>query len=300
MEFRVFDAHRATTPVRRSAASSPGCRPAPRGPPASPRSGFIATLGVLSKSDKPPKVAITERSATHRPRVPRPLACGGLTPSFQHHRVAGEKKRAGISSMGVGEGVGSLRLAAYPRRSSPCRTLRRPRQRPRANRPTKFPRRPNRRSLNPSHPKPFENQELRAPSSAPSWTRAPTRWSPTMRRKGRSPWFPRPSPRRFSRSWWRCARCSPRRNGGSPEQELERFDALEQRFDALERRFDALEQRFDAQERKLDALTAEVQRVNEVVDVKLDGIRREMRLIWGALGISLTVWLVVLGYLLTN
>ena len=81
---------------------------------------------------------------------------------------------------------------------------------------------------------------------------------------------------------------------------LERFDALEQRFDALEQRFDALERRFDAQERKLDALTAEVQRLNEVVDIKLDGIRREMRLIWGALGISLTVWLVVLGYLLTN
>ena len=80
----------------------------------------------------------------------------------------------------------------------------------------------------------------------------------------------------------------------------QRFDAQERRFDALERRFDALEQRFDALERKLDALTAEVQRVNEVVDVKLDGIRREMRLIWGALGISLTVWLVVLGYLLTN
>ena len=78
------------------------------------------------------------------------------------------------------------------------------------------------------------------------------------------------------------------------------FAAQEQRFDALERRFDALEQRFDAQERRLDALAAEVQRVNEVVDVKLDGIRREMRLIWGALGISLTVWLVVLGYLLTN
>ena len=78
------------------------------------------------------------------------------------------------------------------------------------------------------------------------------------------------------------------------------FAAQERRFDALEQRFDALEQRFDAQERRLDALTAEVQRVNEVVDVKLDGIRREMRLIWGALGISLTVWLVVLGYLLTN
>ena len=80
----------------------------------------------------------------------------------------------------------------------------------------------------------------------------------------------------------------------------QRFAALEQRFDALEQRFDALERRFDAQERKLDALTAEVQRVDEVVGVKLDGIRREMRLIWGALGISLTVWLVVLGYLLTN
>ena len=40
--------------------------------------------------------------------------------------------------------------------------------------------------------------------------------------------------------------------------------------------------------------------MDEVVGVKLDGIRREMRLIWGALGISLTVWLVVLGYLLTN
>ena len=78
------------------------------------------------------------------------------------------------------------------------------------------------------------------------------------------------------------------------------FAAQERRFAALERRFDALERRFDAQERKLDTLTAEVQRVNEVVGVKLDGLRREMRLIWGALGISLTVWLVVLGYLLTN
>ena len=79
-----------------------------------------------------------------------------------------------------------------------------------------------------------------------------------------------------------------------------RFTALERRFDTLEQRFDSLERRFDTQERRLDALTAEVQRVNEVVGVKLDGLRREMRLIWGALGISLTVWLVVLGYLLTN
>ena len=75
---------------------------------------------------------------------------------------------------------------------------------------------------------------------------------------------------------------------------------MRQMFAVQEQRFAALERRFDAQERKLDALTAEVQRVDEVVGVRLDGLRREMRLIWGALGISLTVWLVVLGYLLTN
>ena len=75
---------------------------------------------------------------------------------------------------------------------------------------------------------------------------------------------------------------------------------MRQMFAVQEQRFAALERRFDAQERKLDALTAEVQRVDEVVGVRLDGLRREMRLIWGALGISLTVWLMVLGYLLTN
>ena len=86
-----------------------------------------------------------------------------------------------------------------------------------------------------------------------------------------------------------------------------RFAEMERRFAEMERRFAEMEQRLAEQERrsaeqsrKLDALSADVQRVNEVVDAKMDGLRRELRLIWGALGISLTVWLVVLGYLLTN
>ena len=79
-----------------------------------------------------------------------------------------------------------------------------------------------------------------------------------------------------------------------------RFDAMDRRLDEMDRRLDEMDRRLDEQSRKLDALAAEVQRVNEVVDVKMDGLRRELRLIWGALGISLTVWLVVLGYLLTN
>ena len=66
------------------------------------------------------------------------------------------------------------------------------------------------------------------------------------------------------------------------------------------RKLDALTAQVAEHGRRLDALTAEVQRVNEVVAVKLDGLRREMRLMWGALGISLTVWLAVLGYLLTS
>lgn len=78
------------------------------------------------------------------------------------------------------------------------------------------------------------------------------------------------------------------------------FAETQRRFEEMDRRLAAVERRLDGHDRKLDALTAQVQRVSEVVDVKLDGVRRELRLIWGALGISLTVWLVVLGYLLTN
>ena len=79
-----------------------------------------------------------------------------------------------------------------------------------------------------------------------------------------------------------------------------RFAAQEGRFAAQERKLDAPAAQVAENGRRLDAQPAEIQRVNEVVEVKLDGLRRELRLTWGALGISLTVWLVVLGYLLTN
>ena len=78
------------------------------------------------------------------------------------------------------------------------------------------------------------------------------------------------------------------------------FAEQQQWFTELERRLAEQERRSAEQGHKLDALAADVQRGNEVVGVKMDGLKRELRLIWGALGISLTVWLVVLGYLLTN
>ena len=56
-----------------------------------------------------------------------------------------------------------------------------------------------------------------------------------------------------------------------------------------------MRQLFAAQEQRF---VAEIQKTNEVVAAKLDGIRRELRLIWGALGVSMTMWLAVLGYLL--
>ncbi len=79
-----------------------------------------------------------------------------------------------------------------------------------------------------------------------------------------------------------------------------KLDALAAKYAEHDRKLDALAAQVGEHDHKLDALTTEVRRTNEVVDVKLDGIRRELRLIWGALGISLTVWLVVLGYLLSN
>ena len=75
---------------------------------------------------------------------------------------------------------------------------------------------------------------------------------------------------------------------------------MRQLFAVQERRLDVLERRVAECDRKLDAVAAENQKTNEVLAVKLDALRRELRLIWGALGISLTVWLAVLGYLLTN
>ena len=78
------------------------------------------------------------------------------------------------------------------------------------------------------------------------------------------------------------------------------FAVQERRLDVLEQRLDVLERGVAECDRKLDAVATENQKTNEVLAVKLDALRRELRLIWGALGISLTVWLAVLGYLLTN
>lgn len=83
--------------------------------------------------------------------------------------------------------------------------------------------------------------------------------------------------------------------------ESERWRAeSERRLAESERRLEALEGQIAESNRRWDALAAELTRTNELVAVKLDAIKRELRLIWGALGISLTVWLAVLGYLLAG
>ena len=50
-------------------------------------------------------------------------------------------------------------------------------------------------------------------------------------------------------------------------------------------------------DRKLDAIAAEIQGLKEVIAVRVDAQDREMRLIWGALGVLLTVLTVVFGFL---
>ena len=79
-----------------------------------------------------------------------------------------------------------------------------------------------------------------------------------------------------------------------------RLDSVEQRLDSVERRLDSAERRLDEHDRKLDALLAAVQKTNEIMTVNFDALRRELRLIWGALGVILTMWLAVFGWLLAN
>ena len=83
--------------------------------------------------------------------------------------------------------------------------------------------------------------------------------------------------------------------------ELRQFAAaVEQRLGGLEQRVDALEQRMDTLERRLADLVAEVRRNREIADAKFDLIRRELRLIWGALGVMVAVQLAILGTLLAR
>ncbi len=55
--------------------------------------------------------------------------------------------------------------------------------------------------------------------------------------------------------------------------------------------------KLDEHDRKLDALVADVQGVKDVVGVRFDALKRELRLIWGALGVLLTVLTVVFSLL---
>ena len=54
------------------------------------------------------------------------------------------------------------------------------------------------------------------------------------------------------------------------------------------------------QERRLDSLEADVRGLKETVSVKMDALKVEMRLMWGALGVLVTVQIAILGVLLTS
>ena len=66
------------------------------------------------------------------------------------------------------------------------------------------------------------------------------------------------------------------------------------------RKLDALAEGAVERDRKLDAIAAEIQGLKEVIGVRVDAQEREMRLIWGALGVLLTVLTVVFGFLFTG
>ena len=54
------------------------------------------------------------------------------------------------------------------------------------------------------------------------------------------------------------------------------------------------------QGRRLESLGADVQGLKDTVDVKLDALKTEIRLIWGALGVLVTVLIAVFGFLFTD
>ena len=55
-----------------------------------------------------------------------------------------------------------------------------------------------------------------------------------------------------------------------------------------------------AQERRLDSLAADVRGLKEIVNVKTDALKVEIRLVWGALGVLVTVLIAVFGFWFTN
>ena len=64
-----------------------------------------------------------------------------------------------------------------------------------------------------------------------------------------------------------------------------------------------MDERFAAVERKLDALTEVAANHDKKLDVlaaRMDALKSEMRLMWGALGILITVQIAILGFLLAR
>ena len=73
------------------------------------------------------------------------------------------------------------------------------------------------------------------------------------------------------------------------------------------RKLDALAEAGAARDRKIEALTADVKvlttevgGLRETTTARTDALGRELRLIWGALGLLVTVLLAVFGFLFTR
>ena len=79
-----------------------------------------------------------------------------------------------------------------------------------------------------------------------------------------------------------------------------KLDALAEAGTERDRKLDALAEAGAERDRKLDAIVAEIRGLKEVIAVRVDAQDREMRLIWGALGVLLTVLTVVFGFLFTG
>ena len=79
-----------------------------------------------------------------------------------------------------------------------------------------------------------------------------------------------------------------------------KLDALAEGAVERDRKLDALAEGAAERDRKLDAIVAEIRGLKEVIGVRADAQKRELRLIWGALGVLLTVLTVVFGFLFTG
>ena len=76
-----------------------------------------------------------------------------------------------------------------------------------------------------------------------------------------------------------------------------KLDALAEGAAERDRKLDALAEGAVERDRKLDTIVAEIRGLKEVIGVRADAQKRELRLIWGALGVLLTVLTVVFGFL---